>query len=154
VNVLVCFVLMALTLGLTGLVGFLWSMRTGQWRSRLCRTAASVDADQQCRRQSRVHCSDAKPEDTMAATYGAQRQPAMQRYLKDIVYGANDGIVTTLVVIASVTGASMSTAAVLVLGIANLIADGFSMGTSNVLSTRSTLTAETRPRLAVASRNA
>jgi VIT1/CCC1 family predicted Fe2+/Mn2+ transporter len=89
----------------------------------------------------------------MAATYGVQRQPAMQRYLKDIVYGANDGIVTTLVVIASVTGASMSSTAVLVLGIANLIADGFSMGTSNVLSVRSTLTAETRPPFAAASRN-
>jgi VIT1/CCC1 family predicted Fe2+/Mn2+ transporter len=89
----------------------------------------------------------------MAATYGVQRTPAMQRYLKDIVYGANDGIVTTLVVIASVTGASMPPAAVLVLGIANLVADGFSMGTSNVLSLRSTLTAETRPRLVAASRN-
>jgi VIT1/CCC1 family predicted Fe2+/Mn2+ transporter len=90
----------------------------------------------------------------MAATYGGvQCQPAMQRYLKDIIYGANDGIVTTLVVIASVTVASMSSTAVLVLGIANLIADGFSMGTSNVLSMRSTLTVETRPRLAAASRN-
>jgi VIT1/CCC1 family predicted Fe2+/Mn2+ transporter len=77
----------------------------------------------------------------------------MQRYLKDIVYGANDGIVTTLVVIASVTGASMSPAAVLVLGVANLIADGFSMGTSNVLSARSTLTADNRPPLAEATRN-
>ena len=89
----------------------------------------------------------------MAATCDAQRQPAVQRYLKDIVYGANDGIVTTLVVIASVTGASMSPKAVLVLGIANLIADGFSMGTSNVLSVRSTVTAESRPPLVAASRN-
>jgi vacuolar iron transporter family protein len=90
----------------------------------------------------------------MAATSGGvQRQPAMQRYLKDVIYGANDGIVTTLVVIASVTGASMSSTAVLVLGIANLVADGFSMGTSNVLSMRSTLTAESRPRLVAASRN-
>ena len=90
----------------------------------------------------------------MAATYGGvQRQPAMQRYLKDIIYGANDGIVTTLVVIASVTGASMSSTAVLVLGIANLVADGFSMGTSNVLSMRSTLTAESRPHLVAASRS-
>jgi hypothetical protein len=110
----------------------------------------SIDADQEARRQKRVHSGNARPEDIMAATYGVQRQPAMQRYLKDIVYGANDGIVTTLVVIASVTGASMPPAAVLVLGIANLVADGFSMGTSNVLSLRSTLTAETRPRLVAA----
>jgi VIT1/CCC1 family predicted Fe2+/Mn2+ transporter len=80
-------------------------------------------------------------------------QPAMQSYLPDLVYGANDGIVTTLVVIASVAGAAMSSTVVLILGIANLVADGFSMGTSNVLSVRSTLTAATRPRLRDASRN-
>lgn len=80
-------------------------------------------------------------------------RPMMQGYLPDVVYGANDGIVTTLVVIASVSGAAMSTTVVLVLGIANLIADGFSMGTSNVLAVRSTLTAATRPSLREASRN-
>lgn len=80
-------------------------------------------------------------------------RPAMQGYLADVVYGANDGIVTTLVVIASVSGAAMSTTVILVLGIANLIADGFSMGTSNVLAVRSTLTAATRPSLREASRN-
>jgi VIT1/CCC1 family predicted Fe2+/Mn2+ transporter len=74
-------------------------------------------------------------------------------YLPDLVYGANDGIVTTLVVIASVAGAAMSSTVILVLGIANLVADGFSMGTSNVLAVRSTLTAATRPRLLDASRN-
>jgi VIT1/CCC1 family predicted Fe2+/Mn2+ transporter len=77
----------------------------------------------------------------------------MQNYLPDVVYGANDGIVTTLVVIASVSGAALSSTVVLILGFANLIADGFSMGTSNVLSVRSTLTAATRPRLRDASRN-
>jgi VIT1/CCC1 family predicted Fe2+/Mn2+ transporter len=81
------------------------------------------------------------------------RKPIIQRYLRDIVYGANDGIVTTLVVIASVTGAAMPPAVILVLGLANLVADGFSMGTSNVLSMRSALTAATRPRLRDASRN-
>jgi VIT1/CCC1 family predicted Fe2+/Mn2+ transporter len=79
--------------------------------------------------------------------------PTLESYLPDIVYGANDGIVTTLVVISSITGAAMSTTVIMILGIANLIADGFSMGTSNVLSMRSTLTAATRPRLRDASRN-
>jgi VIT1/CCC1 family predicted Fe2+/Mn2+ transporter len=68
-------------------------------------------------------------------------QEVVRSYLPDIVYGANDGIVTTLVVIASITGAAMSTTTVLVLGSANLLADGFSMGTSNVLSIRSRITA-------------
>lgn len=80
-------------------------------------------------------------------------QRLMQGYLPDAVYGANDGIVTTLVVIASVSGAAMTNNVILVLGIANLIADGFSMGTSNVLAVRSTLTAVTRPSLREASRN-
>lgn len=80
-------------------------------------------------------------------------RPAMQSYLPDLVYGANDGIVTTLVVVASVAGAALSPAVILILGLANLLADGFSMGTSNVLSIRSTLTAATRPALWDASRN-
>jgi VIT1/CCC1 family predicted Fe2+/Mn2+ transporter len=89
----------------------------------------------------------------MDIVHGGGRRLTIQHYLRDIVYGANDGIVTTLVVIASVTGAAMPPAAILVLGLANLVADGFSMGTSNVLSMRSALTAATRPRLRDASRN-
>jgi VIT1/CCC1 family predicted Fe2+/Mn2+ transporter len=78
---------------------------------------------------------------------------AIRNHLPDVVYGANDGIVTTLVVIASVAGAAMSSTVILVLGMANLLADGFSMGTSNVLAVRSTLTAASRPRLRDASRH-
>jgi VIT1/CCC1 family predicted Fe2+/Mn2+ transporter len=81
------------------------------------------------------------------------RLQPIRNHLPDIVFGANDGIVTTLVVIASVAGAGMSSKVILILGIANLIADGFSMGTSNVLAVRSTLTAATRPALRDASRN-
>jgi VIT1/CCC1 family predicted Fe2+/Mn2+ transporter len=73
-------------------------------------------------------------------------------YLPDLVYGANDGIVTTLVVISSVAGAALGPTAILVLGFANLVADGFSMGTSNVLSLRSAI-GGVRPSLRSASRN-
>ena len=59
------------------------------------------------------------------------------RYLPEIIYGANDGIVTTFAVVAGVAGASLNPAIVLVLGAANLFADGFSMGMSNFLSRRS-----------------
>ncbi|WP_058364868.1 VIT1/CCC1 transporter family protein [Haloparvum sedimenti] len=61
------------------------------------------------------------------------------RYLAEVVYGANDGIVTTFAVVSGVAGASLSPAIVLVLGVANLLADGFSMGMSNFLSRRSEL---------------
>lgn len=59
------------------------------------------------------------------------------RYLPEIVYGANDGIVTTFAVVAGVAGAALSPGIVIVLGFANLFADGFSMGMSNYLSERS-----------------
>lgn len=58
-------------------------------------------------------------------------------YIKDIIYAANDGIITTFAVVAGVAGAGLSTAIVLILGIANLLADGFSMATSNYLGTKS-----------------
>lgn len=59
------------------------------------------------------------------------------RYIKDIVYGANDGIITTFAVVSGVMGASLSIQTVLILGFANLIADGISMGASNFLGSRS-----------------
>lgn len=60
-----------------------------------------------------------------------------QHYLKDLVYGANDGIITTFAVVAGVAGAQLEARIVLILGFANLLADGFSMGASNFLSIRS-----------------
>lgn len=57
-------------------------------------------------------------------------------YLKDFVYGAVDGAVTTFAIVAGVAGAGLSAGVIIVLGFANLIADGFSMGVSNFLGTR------------------
>ena len=59
------------------------------------------------------------------------------RYLPEIVYGANDGIITTFAVVAGVAGAALDPVVVLILGTANLLADGFSMGMSNYLSRKS-----------------
>lgn len=58
-------------------------------------------------------------------------------YLKDFVYGANDGIITTFAVVAGVAGADLSASVVLILGFANLFADGFSMAMSNYLGEKS-----------------
>jgi vacuolar iron transporter family protein len=60
-----------------------------------------------------------------------------RHYIRDIVYGANDGIITTFAVVAGVTGGALSTKAVLIVGTANLLADGLSMGVGNYLSIRS-----------------
>ncbi len=60
-------------------------------------------------------------------------------YLPDLVYGANDGIITTFAVVSGVVGASLSERVIVILGLANLVADGFSMGASNYLARRSHL---------------
>jgi VIT1/CCC1 family predicted Fe2+/Mn2+ transporter len=57
-------------------------------------------------------------------------------YLRDFIYGAIDGTVTTFAVVAGVAGAGLSSGVVIVLGLANLFADGFSMAASNFLATR------------------
>lgn len=57
-------------------------------------------------------------------------------YLRDFVYGGIDGSVTTFAVVAGTIGANLATRIVLILGAANLIADGFSMAASNFLGTR------------------
>ncbi|AIF82981.1 putative membrane protein [Candidatus Nitrososphaera evergladensis SR1] len=61
----------------------------------------------------------------------------MRWSLEDFVYGATDGAVTTFAVVAGVVGASLSPAIVLILGFANLFADGFSMAVGNYLATKS-----------------
>jgi cytidyltransferase-like protein len=58
-------------------------------------------------------------------------------YLRDFVYGANDGIITTFAVVTGAVGASLPAGVIVILGVANLIADGFSMGASSILSTLS-----------------
>ena len=63
--------------------------------------------------------------------------PRIRHYLRDLVYGANDGIITTFAVVSGVVGAALAPRTVLILGVANLLADGFSMGASNFLSIRS-----------------
>jgi VIT1/CCC1 family predicted Fe2+/Mn2+ transporter len=65
-------------------------------------------------------------------------------YLKELVYGGNDGIVTTFAVVAGFSGANIgdhalnfSIVTVLLFGLANLLADGAAMGLGNYLSIRS-----------------
>ncbi|MBI2507752.1 VIT1/CCC1 transporter family protein [Candidatus Woesearchaeota archaeon] len=58
------------------------------------------------------------------------------RYIKSFVYGGLDGIITTFAVVAGVAGASLSASIVLILGFANLIADGISMAFGDYLSTK------------------
>jgi VIT1/CCC1 family predicted Fe2+/Mn2+ transporter len=63
------------------------------------------------------------------------RAPAVS-YLRDWVYGGIDGAVTTFAIVAGVVGAELSNRVVLILGAANLVADGFSMAASNYSGTK------------------
>jgi VIT1/CCC1 family predicted Fe2+/Mn2+ transporter len=57
-------------------------------------------------------------------------------YLRDWIYGGIDGAVTTFAIVSGVVGAEFSPVVILVLGFANLLADGFSMAASNFSGTR------------------
>jgi len=59
------------------------------------------------------------------------------KYLKSLIYGGLDGIITTFAVIAGVAGATLSGGIVMILGFSNLIADGLSMAIGDYLSTKS-----------------
>ncbi len=57
-------------------------------------------------------------------------------FIQDIVYGGHDGIITTFAVVAGSAGAGLSHGVVIILGFANLFADGISMGAGAFLSKR------------------
>ena len=59
------------------------------------------------------------------------------KYLKAAVLGASDGIITTFAVVAGVVGAKLATEIIIVLGIANMVADGISMALGDFLGERS-----------------
>lgn len=61
--------------------------------------------------------------------------PKGRGYLRDFIYGGIDGTVTTFAIVAGVAGAGLSHGVILALGIANVLADGFSMAASNYSGT-------------------
>jgi len=57
-------------------------------------------------------------------------------YLRDWVYGGIDGAVTTFAIVAGVVGADLSARIIIIMGLANLFADGFSMAAGNYSGTK------------------
>jgi VIT1/CCC1 family predicted Fe2+/Mn2+ transporter len=105
--------------------------------------AASAEYSPLARRTGKDAVASADPSSPpLAARISLHVEPRgvrsiLQHYLKDIVYGANDGLVTTFAVVAGVEGGALSQRAVLIVGLANLLADGLSMAVGNYLSIRS-----------------
>lgn len=85
-----------------------------------------------------------EPEPEFPAEHGHSPEEIQQRlaapkghsYLRDFVYGAIDGTVTTFAVVSGVAGAELDSSIVIILGAANLVGDGFSMAAGNYLGTR------------------
>ena len=60
-----------------------------------------------------------------------------RHYVRELIYGANDGIITTFAVVAGVAGGGLPLRVVLIIGAANLLADGLSMAVGNYLAIQS-----------------
>ena len=60
-------------------------------------------------------------------------------YLRDMIYGGIDGAVTTFAIVAGVEGAGLDHRIIVALGLANILADGFSMAASNYSGTKAEL---------------
>src|SRR5688500_13943073 len=77
----------------------------------------------------------------MAARVSSHVEPVgaletARHYIRELTYGANDGIITTFAVVAGVAGGGLPLAAVLIIGAANLLTDGLSMGVGSKLAIR------------------
>ncbi len=59
-----------------------------------------------------------------------------EKYIPEFVYGGIDGAVTTFAVVAASAGAELGAGIILILGISNMLADGFSMAVGSFLSSR------------------
>lgn len=62
---------------------------------------------------------------------------SIKKYLGEIVYGGIDGAVTTFAVVSGAVGAGLSNSVIIILGFANLLADGFAMSVGAYLSAKS-----------------
>lgn len=75
---------------------------------------------------------------TSARIYAEEQHGgASSKYLGDMVFGGLDGIITTFAVVSGVAGAQLGARVVLIMGLANLFADGFSMAIGAYLSSKS-----------------
>ena len=60
-----------------------------------------------------------------------------KKYFPEFVYGGMDGLITTFAIITGATGAGFSADVIVIIGVASIFSDAFSMGASNFVSRRS-----------------
>lgn len=66
-----------------------------------------------------------------------ERHIRVGRYLKDAVYAASDGIVATFAIVAAAVGGGLAPGVILIVGVADMIAEAISMAAADYLGTRS-----------------
>jgi len=86
-----------------------------------------------------AHSSPALREQHTPEAIAARLASTDHSYVGDAILGAIDGTVTTFAIVAGATGAQLSPGIALVLGLANVLADGFSMAVSNYLRAKADL---------------
>lgn len=84
-----------------------------------------------------IHREALRDDHTHEAIANRLAQATSHSYVGDFILGAVDGAVTTFAIVAGAAGAGLSNGVVLVLGLANVLADGFSMAAGNYLRARS-----------------
>lgn len=70
---------------------------------------------------------------------GRSNKGLLENHLGALVYGGIDGCVTTFAVVAGGVGANLGSDVIIILGFANLLADGFSMSVGAFLSSKAEL---------------
>ncbi len=85
----------------------------------------------------RASAAMAHTPEAIAQAAAEEHGGAGSQYIGDMVLGGLDGIVTTFAVVSGVAGADLGANVLLILGMANLLADGFSMATGSFLSLKS-----------------
>lgn len=66
-------------------------------------------------------------EHTVEAIHKRLNSETKPNYIRYLVYGGIDGAVTTFAIVVGVVGETLSSGIILILGLANFLADGFSM---------------------------
>ncbi|MCL4487678.1 MAG: VIT1/CCC1 transporter family protein [Chloroflexi bacterium] len=102
-----------------------WSSRYGFWRARNLQDPKALEAAAEEHDRDRI-------EQAERHNSGDGRS----QYLAPFIYGALDGITTTFAVVGGVVGAELSSSIILIMGLANLLGDGFSMASGAYLSAR------------------
>lgn len=83
------------------------------------------------------------PQDVLAPVRSTRSYTAvLRKYFAEFIYGGIDGGVTTFAVVAAATGGGLNGRVIIILGIANLLADGFAMSIGAYLAAKTNEQAE------------